>query len=85
VETWVNYKNDSRAPLLFIAGGEDHIMPPSVNRSNAKHYKSDTITEFEEIPGRSHWTCGEPGWEAVADRAVEWASEQAGALSQAGV
>ena len=26
-ETWVNYKNDDRAPLLFIAGGEDHIMP----------------------------------------------------------
>ncbi len=29
-ETWVNYKDDGRAPLLFIAGGEDHIMPPSV-------------------------------------------------------
>ena len=82
-ETWVNYKNDARAPLLFIAGGEDHIMPPSVNRSNAKHYKSDTITEFEELPGRSHWTCGEPGWEAVADRAVEWASEQAAGRSRA--
>jgi len=84
-ETWVNYKNDSRAPLLFIAGGEDHIMPPSVNRSNAKHYTSDTVTEFEEFPGRSHWTCAEPGWEAVADRAVEWASAQARTLSEAGV
>jgi pimeloyl-ACP methyl ester carboxylesterase len=84
-ETWVNYKNDSRAPLLFIAGGEDHIMPPSVNRSNAKHYTSDTITEFEEFPGRSHWTCAEPEWEAVADRAVEWASAQARTLSEAGV
>ena len=77
-ETWVNYSNDSRAPLLFIAGGEDHIMPPSVNRSNAKHYKSNTITEYEEFPGRSHWTCAEPGWEAIADRAVAWASEHAG-------
>jgi pimeloyl-ACP methyl ester carboxylesterase len=84
-ETWVNYKNDSRAPLLFIAGGEDHIMPPSVNRSNAKHYTSDTVTEFEEFPGRSHWTCAEPGWEAVADRAVEWARAQARTLSEAGV
>ena len=45
-ETWVNYKNESRAPLLFIAGGEDHIMPPSVNKSNAKHYKSAAVTEF---------------------------------------
>jgi len=76
-ETWVNYNNDSRAPLLFIAGGEDHIMPPAVNRSNARHYSSDTVTELEEFPGRSHWTCGEPGWEAVADYALEWASEQA--------
>src|SRR5262245_41032694 len=76
-ETWVNYHNDSRAPLLFIAGGSDNIMPASVNRSNAKHYKSDTITEVEEFAGRSHWTCGEPGWEAVADRALEWALEHA--------
>jgi pimeloyl-ACP methyl ester carboxylesterase len=76
-ETWVNYRNDGRAPLLFIAGGEDHLMPPSVNRSNARHYKSDTVTELEEFPGRSHWTCGEPGWEAVADYALEWATEQA--------
>ena len=76
-ETWVNYKNDSRAPLLFIGGGADHIMPPSVNKSNAKHYRSNTITEYFEFPDRSHWTCGEPGWEAVADYALEWAAARA--------
>ena len=77
-ETWVDYENDDRAPLLFIAGGADHIMPASVNKSNAKHYKkSAALTEYHEFPGRSHWTCAEPGWEAVADRAVEWASEHA--------
>ena len=32
-------RNDDRAPLLFIAGGEDNIMPPAVNQSNAKHYR----------------------------------------------
>ena len=78
-ETWVNYQNDARAPLLFITGGEDHIMPPSVNKSNAKHYKSNTITEVHEFPGRSHWTCGEPGWEEVADHALDWAAEHSGA------
>ena len=31
-ETWVDFANDDRAPLLFIAGGEDHIMPAAVNR-----------------------------------------------------
>lgn len=25
--TWVDYHNDARAPLLFIAGTEDHLMP----------------------------------------------------------
>jgi pimeloyl-ACP methyl ester carboxylesterase len=73
----VDYKNDARAPLLFIAGGEDHIMPPSVNRSNAGHYKSDTDTDYYEFPGRSHWTCGEPDWEDIADYALAWAVEHA--------
>jgi pimeloyl-ACP methyl ester carboxylesterase len=73
----VNYKNDNRAPLLFITGSEDHIMPPSVQHSNAKHYKSNTTTEVHDFEGRSHWTCGEPGWEAIADDALEWAVEHA--------
>jgi pimeloyl-ACP methyl ester carboxylesterase len=72
-ETWVDFHNDARAPLLFIAGGADHIMPPSVNKSNARHYKSAAVTEYVEFPGRSHWTCGEPGWEEVADHALSWA------------
>jgi pimeloyl-ACP methyl ester carboxylesterase len=77
-ETWVDYDNDARAPLLFIAGGADHIMPPSVNESNAKHYKkSAALTEYHEFPGRSHWTCAEPGWEAVADHALDWAERNA--------
>lgn len=73
-ETWVDYRNDDRAPLLFIAGGKDHIMPPSVNRSNADHYaKSKALTEYVEFPERDHWTCGAPGWEQVADHALAWA------------
>ena len=76
-ETWVDYKAD-RAPLLFIAGEKDHIMPPSVNRSNAKHYKSSpALTEYFEFEGRDHWTCGAPGWEAVADHALQWATKHA--------
>jgi len=77
-ETWVDYDNDERAPLLFIAGGADHIMPASVNRSNAKHYRhSASLTDFHEFPGRSHWTCAEPGWEQVADYALDWATTNA--------
>ncbi len=78
-DTWVNFANDERAPLLFIAGGEDHIMPPEVNRSNADHYgKSTAHTDFKEFPGRSHFTVGEPGWEEVADYALDWANEHTG-------
>jgi pimeloyl-ACP methyl ester carboxylesterase len=77
-DTWVNFENDDRAPLLFIAGGEDHIMPASVNRSNAKHYeKSKAVTEYKEFPGRSHYTVGQDGWEEVADYALDWAKENA--------
>jgi pimeloyl-ACP methyl ester carboxylesterase len=77
-DTWVDYAAD-RAPLLFLGGSEDHIMPPSVNRSNAKHYKkSPALTEYHEFQGRDHWTCAAPGWEAVADYALEWALEHAG-------
>ncbi len=49
-------------------------MPPSVNKANARKYrKSTALTAHKEFPGRSHWTCGEPGWEAVADHALDWA------------
>lgn len=76
-ETWVDYSAD-RAPLLFIGGEKDHIMPPAVNKSNAKHYhKSPAVTEYYEFAGRDHWTCAAPGWEAVADHALGWAIQHA--------
>ena len=56
-DTWVDYKNDARAPLLFISGSEDHLMPPSIQQSNAAHYKSGTVTEVKEFEGR---TCSPP-------------------------
>ncbi|MFJ2519203.1 alpha/beta hydrolase [Cellulosimicrobium cellulans] len=83
-ETWVDYTAD-RAPLLFIAGSEDHIMPPAVNRSNAKHYhRSPAVTEYVELEGRDHWTCAAPGWEAVADHALDWALAQSARRSEVG-
>lgn len=73
-ETWVDYGRHDRAPLLFVTGGADRLMPPSVNHSNARHHRRSTaLTEVRDLPGRSHWTCGEPGWEAVADLALDWA------------
>jgi pimeloyl-ACP methyl ester carboxylesterase len=81
-DTWVDYHNDARPPLLFIAGGEDHIMPAAVNRSNFEKYaKSAAHTDYKEFAGRTHYTVGQDGWEEVADHAVEWALEHS-ALSR---
>jgi pimeloyl-ACP methyl ester carboxylesterase len=75
-DVYVNFRNEDRAPLLFISGGEDNLMPPAVNQSNAKHYRhSNTVTEYKEFPERSHYTLGQDGWEEVADYALEWAEE----------
>jgi len=76
-EIAVDYHNDARAPLLFISGSDDHLMPPAVQHSNAKHYKSHTITEIKEFPGRSHLMPAQEGWEEVADFALAWAEEHA--------
>jgi alpha-beta hydrolase superfamily lysophospholipase len=76
--TTVNFHNDTRAPLLLIAGGRDHVVPASVTRANFKLYgKSKAITALKEYPERSHYTLGLPGWEDVADYALDWASEHA--------
>jgi pimeloyl-ACP methyl ester carboxylesterase len=75
--TTYNFANDDRAPLLFISGGEDHILPPAVQHENymknAKH--STAITAYKLFPGRDHFTCGAAGWEQVADFALNWALE----------
>ena len=74
----VNFFNADRAPLLLIAGGKDHIVPASVTRANFNLYrKSKAITDYKEFPERSHYTLGEPGWEEVADYALDWASRNA--------
>jgi pimeloyl-ACP methyl ester carboxylesterase len=75
-DSHVNYHNDDRAPLLFISGRDDHLMPPSLQHSNLKHYKSDTITEIKEFDG-PHLLPAWPGWEEVADYALDWALEHA--------
>jgi pimeloyl-ACP methyl ester carboxylesterase len=76
-ETYVNYRNDDRAPLLFISGSEDHLMPPKIQRSNAKLYKSNTVTEVKEFEGRAHLQLAQEGWEEVADYALTWAANHA--------
>jgi pimeloyl-ACP methyl ester carboxylesterase len=85
--TKVDFDRADRAPLLLIAFDEDHIVPANASRHNAEKYEdSSAITEFKEFPGRPHFP-GAPGWEEVADYALDWAEKNAvptGALSGAG-
>ena len=79
-DSYVNFRNDDRAPLLLIAGEEDHLEPLALQSSTAKHYKkSAATTELKTFPGRSHYIIGQPGWEDVADHALSWATEHAAA------
>ncbi|AYQ43718.1 MULTISPECIES: alpha/beta hydrolase [Burkholderia cepacia complex] len=73
--TRYNFANDDRAPLLFIAGGNDNILPPAVQRENFEKNakRSRAISAYKLFAGRSHYTCGEKGWEDVADFALDWA------------
>lgn len=77
-ESTVDFKNNDRAPLLLISGGEDHISPPSVVEATLKLYrKSEAVTEYKEFPERTHYTLGQEGWQSVADYALEWALQHA--------
>ncbi|MDF2188355.1 alpha/beta hydrolase [Paraflavitalea sp. CAU 1676] len=61
------------APLLFIGGGSDHIFPPSLTTTLAKKYSdANSKTDLKIFEGKSHFICGEPGWEAVADYVLNW-------------
>jgi pimeloyl-ACP methyl ester carboxylesterase len=75
--TEVDFDRPDRAPLLLIAGGQDHVVPPKASRHNAEKYANcQAVTEFKEFPGRPHFP-GAPGWEEVADYALGWATEHA--------
>jgi pimeloyl-ACP methyl ester carboxylesterase len=73
--TTYNFANGNRAPLLFISGGRDRILPPAVQRENYEKnvVHSNAVTAYKLFEDRDHYTCGEDGWEAVADLALDWA------------
>jgi pimeloyl-ACP methyl ester carboxylesterase len=74
IGTRVNFANATRAPLLLIAGEDDRTIEPSMVRANYEKYRrSRAVTEFKSFPNRTHWLIAGPGWEEVADYALEWA------------
>lgn len=77
----VDYHNSRRAPLLLIAGGDDHIVPASVVKSNYRKYKSGAVTDFKQFPGRSHLIYVEKGFEEVVDFIDAWLTRTLPAVS----
>jgi pimeloyl-ACP methyl ester carboxylesterase len=61
------------APVLFIGGGEDHIFPQSLTKTIAGKYKDkNSRVDLKIFEGKSHFLCGEPGWEVIADHIIDW-------------
>jgi alpha-beta hydrolase superfamily lysophospholipase len=75
-DTWVDYRNPDRAPLLLLSGGMDQIVPASVVKENAHRYdKSPAHTDYKEFENRDHFTIGAPDWEQVWGYAYSWLSD----------
>ena len=56
-----------------------------MSREAAKRLgKSKAVVDYKEYAGRPHFTAGAPGWEAVADYALDWANRHVGAPGRDG-
>ena len=81
--TRADFHKDDRAPLLVMGNDKDHTVPASVSKEAAKRLgKSKAVVDYKEFEGRPHFTAGAPGWEAVADYALEWANRHSGAPAE---
>ena len=70
--TTVNFRNDTRAPLLLVAGGKDRVVPSSLVKANFDSYReSKAETDYKEFPDQSHFTLLQET--KVADHALGWA------------
>ncbi len=68
----VNFRNDTRAPLLLIAGGRDRVTPSSLIKSNFDLYrKSKADTDYKEFPDQTHFSLLRET--KVADYVLAWA------------
>jgi pimeloyl-ACP methyl ester carboxylesterase len=68
----VRFHNDSRAPLLLVAGGKDRVAPSSLVKANFDLYReSKAETDYKEYPDQSHLTLLHET--KIADYVLGWA------------
>ena len=70
--TTVNFRNDTRAPLLLVAGGKDRVVPSSIVKANFDLYReSRAETDYKEFSDQAHFTLLQET--RVADYVLAWA------------
>jgi len=68
----INFRNDTRAPLLLIAGGKDRVASSSMVKANFDLYReSKAETDYKEYPNQAHFTFLQET--KVADYVLGWA------------
>jgi len=60
-------------PLLFISGEYDNIVPTFLVRNNFEAYTdTNSLINFKEFSGRSHYICGEKNYLEVMEYIYKW-------------
>jgi pimeloyl-ACP methyl ester carboxylesterase len=72
--TKLDWHDDTRAPLLIVAGGRDRTVSPGMIHAAYLHWTrhSKAVTAWKEYPDHSHFLVVEPGFAAVADDSLDW-------------
>jgi pimeloyl-ACP methyl ester carboxylesterase len=53
----VNFRNDTRAPLLLVAGGKDRVVPGAMVKANFELYReSKAETDYKDFPDQTHFS-----------------------------
>jgi pimeloyl-ACP methyl ester carboxylesterase len=67
-------RREPRAPLLLVSFGQDRLVRSPAVRP---YHEDDEITAMLTFPRQPHYPAA-PGWEEVADQALDWLVEHAG-------
>jgi len=68
----VNFRNDTRAPLLLVAGGKDRVAPGAMVKANFELYReSKAETDYKDFPDQTHFSLLRET--KVADYVLGWA------------
>lgn len=72
----IDMRKADRAPLLLIAGSEDHTIPPRIPTATIRRYRRPPArTDLREFPNRGHLLQAQDGWEEIADYIETWVAE----------